>query len=449
MNLRTRGAGIAGLAALTVIALAGCASANASTTPVAGSMATLSPSDKVAITFESYNLSNAGIWSNTITTLLDEFQKEHPNITVKAQPSDSSSTAGSVQKEILAGGAPDVAQITFGELDFAATTLGAQNLTSVVGKTALDDEFGGKYPYNPRAKVLADWKGATYGLPYVFSTPVLWINKAMFTQAGLDPATVDLSTWDAVEAAGKKISAATGKPSVSVTCTVTGGNWCMQSLFRSNGAQVLSDDRKKIGFGSAEAVSTVKTFRDMFEAGVLANQDGTTQYESFAKGQTAIHVNTSALQGAFMAGAKAGNWTLDARPLPSFGSKAVVPTNSGSFLAMFSKDPKKQAAAWELMQWMTSSHAYESISTKIGYLPLRSSMTQKGGPLYDWVEQNPLVKPNLKQLDALQPWVSYPGNSYVQIDQVLATAIENSVYYGKDPSATMKDAAQRAQGMIK
>ncbi|MFB7249437.1 extracellular solute-binding protein [Microbacterium sp. NPDC056234] len=447
MNNRSRRMGLVALAALTATALAGCAGSAASTAST-GSMATLTDDDQVTITFESYNLSNAGIWSDTITTLIDEFMAEHPNITVKAQPSSSVSTAGSVQQQVLAGGAPDVAQLTFNELDFAATTLGAQNLTAVVGQDALDDEFGGEYPYHERARTLADWDGSTYGIPYVFSTPVLWINEDLFTQAGLDPESADLSTWDAVQAVGETITAATGEPSVSVTCTVTGGNWCMQGLFLSGGAQVLSDDRTTIEFGSDAAVDTVQTFRDMFDAGVLANQDSTSMYEAFAQGKTAIHVNTSALQAAFIGGAESGDWTLDARTLPSFDDQPVVPTNSGSFLAMFSSDPKKQAAAWELIQWMTSPHAYETISTEIGYLPLRNTMTQEGGPLYEWVEANPLVTPNLEQLDALEPWVSYPGDSYAQVDTVLATAIEDSIFYGADSESSMQDAAERAQGLI-
>lgn len=447
MNNPSRRAALAGLAGLTVAVLAGCANSAASTAST-GSMASLTEDDQVTITFESYNLSNAGIWSDTITTLIDEFMAEHPNITVNAQPSSSASTAGSVQQQMLAGGAPDVAQLTFNELDFAATTLGAQSLETVVGQDALDEQFGGEYPYHERAQTLADWDGVTYGIPYVFSTPVLWINEDLFAQAGLDAESVDLSTWDAVEAAGETITAATGEPSVSVTCTVAGGSWCMQGLFLSDGAQVLSDDRTTIEFGSDAAVDTVQTFRDMFDAGVLANQDSTSMYEAFAQGKTAIHVNTSALQAAFMGGAESGDWTLDARTLPAFDDHDVVPTNSGSFLAMFSTDAKKQAAAWELIQWMTSPHAYETISTEIGYLPLRNTMTEEGGPLYEWVEANPLVKPNLEQLDALEPWVSYPGDSYAQVDTVLATAIEESIFYGADIETTMQDAAERAQGLI-
>ncbi len=448
MNTRTRRAGLASLAVLGV-ALSGCASAAATNADAAGILTELPADEKVEIVFESYNLSNAGIWSDTINTLLDEFMAEHPNITVVGQPSDSSTgTAASVQQQLLAGDPPDIAQLTFNELDFAATTLGSQNLTALVGDEGLEEQFGGEHPYHERAQVLADWDGATYGLPYVFSTPVLWINEAQFEAAGLDPTTVDLSTWDAVAAAAERITASSGAPSLSVTCLVTGGSWCMQGLFASNGAEVLSEDRSTIGFGSDAAIDTVETFRGMFDDGILTNEASVAQYEAFAQGKTAIHVNTSALQGAFLQGSQSGGWTLSARTLPSFGDEAVVPTNSGSFLALFATDPAKQAASWELMQWMTSDRAYELISTEIGYLPLRDSLTEEGGSLYDWVEQNPLVKPNLEQLDALEPWVSYPGDSYAQVDQVLATAIEESIYYGGDAEKAMTEAAERAEGLI-
>ncbi|MFP1603073.1 extracellular solute-binding protein [Microbacterium sp. 2216-1] len=448
MKLRARRAGLAATAILGVAALAGCSSATGSAADASGTLVELSDDQQVEIVFESYNLANVGTWSDAINQLLDEFMVEHPNISVVGQPSSSAGTAASVQQQLLAGAAPDIAQLTFNELDFAATTLGAQNLTALVGQEGLDAQFGGEYPYHERAAVLADWDDAAYGLPYVFSTPVLWTNAEAFATAGLDAETVDLSTWEAVSEAAATITAATDAPSLSISCVITGGSWCMQGLFRSNGADVLSADRASIEFGSDAAIETVQTFTDMFESGILTNEDSTSQYEAFAQGKTAIHVNTSALQGAFMMGAEAGGWQLGARTLPAFDDQAVVPTNSGSFLAMFATDPAKQAAAWELMQWMTSERAYEIISTQIGYLPLRSSMTEEGGPLHEWVAQNPLVKPNLEQLDALEPWVSYPGDSYAQVDQVLATAIEESIYYGADPTATMREAADRAQGLI-
>lgn len=438
-------------AAVALSTLTACSTGSSGTGSSAGRIPELAPDQQVSIVFESYNLLQAGTWTDTINGLVADFHAAHPNITVKAQPTQGTSTAGqntvgSVQTQLLAGSAPDVAQLTFDGLDFAVNKLGAESLDKLVGKDAVAEHFAQGYPFHPKAATLGDWKGATYGVPYVFSTPVLFYNANMLADAGLGD-NPDLSTWDKVRAAAQAVTARTGKPSLSVGCT-SGGNWCMQGMMRSNGGRVLSEDRTTVQFGEEPAVGTVATLREFYDAGLLANLDTSGQTEAFSRGTTAIQLHTSALQGAFMTAAKNGNWTLKDAPMPAFANKPVIPTNSGSALFTFAKDPAKQRASWEFMKFMTSPHAYEMITTKIGYLPLRPSMTQGSGPLAAWAAQNPLVKPNLEQLDRLEPWVSFPGDRYTQIETILSKAVDDSVFYGKDPRATMSDAQRRAQDLL-
>ncbi|OAH62004.1 ABC transporter substrate-binding protein [Dietzia cinnamea] len=440
------------ITAMSSLVLSGCVTAG-SNTPAAhsegGQLVELSEDDQVEIVFESYNLSGQGMWGDTIAGLIDSFEQEHPNITVVGQGVDSGNATSSVQQQVLAGDPPDIGQMVFNSMAFSAESLGGANLSELVGQEKLDEHFGGKYPFHPRAKVLADIDGATYGLPYVFSTPILWINEDLIEEAGMDPETIDTSTWESVADIADQVTEHTGRPSLSNACVLTTGSWCMQSMFLSNGAQVLSDDRSTIEFGSDAAVDTVDVFKTMYEDGILSNEDEMSQYDTFARGDTyAFQVTSSALQSSFMQGAEGNDWTLDTRVLPQFGEQPAVPTNSGSALVMFSQDPKKQAAAWEFMKWMTSPEAYEQITTGIGYLPLRSSMTEEGGPLHDFVEANPLVKPNLEQLDELSPWVSYPGDQFAQIDELLGTAIEDSVFQGADPAQRLPETAERSQQLL-
>lgn len=441
---------VVALAGSAALVISGCATAGAAPgSAPSGALPELTADDHVEIVFESYNLSGQGIWGDTIQGLIEQFNAEHPNIVVTGQGIDSASTAASIQQQVLAGDPPDIGQMTFDTMSFSAESLNAANLTEVVGQDKLDEHFGGEYPYHERARVLADIDGATYGLPYVFSTPVFWFNRTLLEEAGIDPDSMDISTWDAVAELAAQVTEHTGKPSVSNTCVLTGGNWCMQSMFLSGGARVLSEDRSSIEFGSDEAVETVDTFARMYEDGLLENTDTNASYESFARGDAiAFHVNTSALQATYMQGAEANGWELDAAVLPQFGEREAVPTNSGSALVMYAQDPQKQAAAWEFMTFMTSPEAYEAITTGIGYLPLRSTMTEGDGPLAEWVQANPLVQPNLEQLDRLSPWVSYPGDQYAEIDRLLAVAIEDSVFNGKDAATELPATAERAQALI-
>ena len=104
-----------------------------------------------------------------------------------------------------------------------------------------------------------------------------------------------------------------------------------------------------------------------------------------------------------------------AAPMPSFGDKPTRPTNSGSALVVLTHDPVKQRAAWELMKFLTSKHGYTIITSKIGYLPLRTdivddpnnprSLQLDDGTARAAVEQiltlvrNPRLTPSSEQLE--------------------------------------------------
>lgn len=456
-SMRTRHRATAAIGAATaLLLLAGCSGLGSTATTQSSSsvhnaqIPALNPNEKVTISFESYNLSQA-TWAGTINNLITEFEKEHPNITVKGQApaatgSGNSSYIASVQAEMLAGNPPDVAQLTFDGLDYIANHMGVSPIEKLVGTQAVDDALGGQYPMNKNAAHLASLNGITYGIPFVFSTPVLWYNSTALEKAGItDP---DFSTWDSLERVAQQLKAKTGKPPLTISCTVTGGDWCMQGIIKSDGGSIVSSDRKTLEFGDTGSVTAVEEMRKLYDEGLLENLDATSQYTAFAKGESLIQLQTSALQSTFQAGAQAGGWQLKSAMMPAFQGHQLAPTNSGSALFIISKDPAKQAAAWEFIKFMTSPTAYEQISTKIGYLPLRDTMTEGNGPLAQWRKQNPLVEPNLKQLDMLQPWDAYPGTNYAQISTIFMQAVENSIFNGKDPQQTMQAAQSQAQALV-
>lgn len=452
MHKKSRLAGAA-IATSVLIAITGCATSDAASTDSVA--AKFDPSKEVEIVFESYNIGQAGVWEETITALIDEFEAEHPNVTVKTQPpaadisGGNALTVASVQQQLLAGNPPDVAQLTFDTLDFVANELHPVGVEATFGKEAVQEHiYGGEYPMHERAGDLANWEGKTIGIPYVFSTPLLWFNATAFEEAGIDPDTVDLSTWDAVKEVGLELADATGKPPVTISCLGKTGNWCMQGIIRSNGGRVISEDRSKIEFGSEGTVGAVEAMQGLYESGVVENLDSDGQFEAFSRGESIIQLQTSVMQSSYMAAAEEGGWELRAAPMPGFEGHKAVPTNSGSALFIFSQDEAKQAAAWEFIKHMTSPRAYELITSGIGYVPIRTGIVEEGGPLAEWASKNPLLEPNIEQLDSLEPWLSYPGNSYVQIDDILWTAIEKSVFYGADVDSTMTQAQKRAQELI-
>ncbi|MGB2720703.1 MAG: ABC transporter substrate-binding protein [Rhodococcus sp. (in: high G+C Gram-positive bacteria)] len=455
MKRTMTGSGALVVSALLLTACGGLGSTTASTS-AAGSapIPELAPDQPVSIVFESYNYGLAGAWTDTFDALIAEFEEQHPNITVTAQkpqgnsPNPATDTVSSIQSQMVAGAAPDVAQLGFSDLDFTINQLGAKSLDDLVGKDEVQRNFdGARHPYAATARVLADWDGETYGVPFVFSTPVFYYNATLFEQAGLDPADPP-TTWDEVASAASAIASKTGKGGVYLDClTKSAKDWCFQSLVRSNGGRVLSPDRSTLEFDGEPAVEATTMARNLVDAGATPTLSQQQGYEAFARGDMGMILETSAIQGTFIKGAQ-GKWDLRATTMPSFGSKPVVPTNSGASLFTFASDPAKQRASWELIEFLTSEESYTAISKGIGYLPLRTGLVDDPDGLKDWAESSPLIGPNLTQLESMEPWISMPGNDYLQIRDGMMDAVESIVYQGADPAATLTAAREQATTLL-
>jgi multiple sugar transport system substrate-binding protein len=438
------------LSLLTSACGIGTGSSASSATGSSAPIPELSDGQQVSIVFESYNLATAGASADTIKGLIADFEKAHPNIHVTGQPPQASAPtdyAGSVQAQEVIGKTPDVAQLTYADLDFAVNGLKAKSLDSLIGKPAVQAQFGGAHPYAPTATKLGDYKGETYGIPYVFSTPVLFINASLFRQAGLDPAKPP-TTWAEVKQDALAISKI-GKQGVFVDClSPSATDWCWQSLVKSNGGKMVADDGKMLSFADSGAVGAAKMVQDLAQSGAMPNLSQKQSLDAMSRGNLGMLLESSAVQGTLQGASAAGGWELGTGEEPSFGTGPAMPTNSGSALFVFSDDPAKQRAAWELIQFMTSDHAYTQISSRIGYLPLRTSLVDDPATLKPWADAHPLIKPNLAQLSRLQPWTAFPGDSYTKIVSLMMDAVQTIVFQGKDPASTLADAQKRAQDLV-
>ncbi|MFW0783455.1 ABC transporter substrate-binding protein [Gordonia sp. CPCC 206044] len=438
--------------------IAGCANIpTASSDSAAGTqmIPSLAPDQQVSIRWESYNLSSAGIFGDTTKKLVADFERAHPNIHVEAVPPQGgvAEVAQSVQRQVIAGDPPDVGQLTFADLRYAAQDLGAQPLDDLVGKSEVQDLLtGGPHPYAPRAAVLGDVNGKTYGIPYVFSTPMLFINSDLFRKAGLDP-TKTPKTWDEVATAAAAIGrlpGTTGGAYLSCLDATSGGDWCLTGIVRSAGGRLLSEDAASVPWTDPRTVSAFAEMQKIAHAGpnALANVSGSDAQDAFLRGDLGMLLTSAALQNSILTSSE-GKWQAAAAPMPGFGNAPAVPTNSGSALFILAKDPAKQRAAWELIKFLTSPESETTITENIGYVPLRASLIDDPEYLKSFADAHPgFVRPNVAQLDRLEPWVSFPGPNYQQIRTLLNKAADAIVYRNADPEHTLSTAQSGAQALM-
>ncbi|WP_342358736.1 ABC transporter substrate-binding protein [Terrarubrum flagellatum] len=423
-----RRAFLAGLAALPAGALSESASAQ---TPV-------------EINFYNYNLATAGLGAEATKKLIQEFMDANPNVRVKGVGVGAADITARVQADVAARRPVDLIQLIFNDMDFAVRSLGAKALEDIIPGEELRAHFEG---FAPNGLKLGMLNGKTYGLAYTFSTPVLFYNADLFKRAGLDPERPP-QNWADVKQTALTIREKTGKNGFSAgVFGPSAGDWLFQGVIRSNGGEVISRDRKTLKFGEPEAIEAVAMLRDLFTSGAMPNLDINGAMESMASGNLGMYLQTSAVQGFLINGAK-DKFELRASTMPTFGEKPVRPNNSGSALVILASDRAKQRAAWELMKFLTSKRGYTVITSEIGYLPLRTDIVDDPRYLGDWVKAHPLVQPNLKQLAVLEPWDSMPGSNYRQIVKTMMDAAEMSVFGGVDVGATLKTAQATAQRLM-
>ena len=399
----------------------------------------------VTIRFANYNLGTAGLGRDATLEMLDTFAKANPLIKVEGVALPSAEVMSRVQADVVAGQPPDVAQLVFFDLDYAVANFGVRALEDMVPAAELKAHFDGIFP---NGLELGRLNGKTYGLAYVFSTPVLFYNADLFKAAGLDPDQPP-KTWAEVKTDAVAIQQKTGKTGfISGIYGPTAGDWLFQGVVRSNGGAVISPDRKTMSFASPEGIEAVKVLRDIHDAGAMPEMlDINAQMEAMASGNAGMYLQTSAIQAFLIKGAT-GKFDLRASTMPAFGDKPVRPNNSGSALVIVANDPVKQRAAWELEKFLTSKHGYTIITSQIGYLPLRTDIVDDPAYLGDWVKAHPLVQPNLKQLAVLEPWDPMPGPNYRQIAKLMMDAAESATFSNVDVAETLKTAQDQAQALF-
>jgi len=174
----------------------------------------------------------------------------------------------------------------------------------------------------------------------------------------------------------------------------------------------------------------------------MVNFTSAQAVQEFTQGHLAMVINSSAIQSALLA--EGSIKVMDAR-LPSFGSQPSVPTNSGSALSILSKDPVKQQASWELIPYLTSSAAYQAITTQIGYAPLRTSLASDLGT---GSAATVLTKTNIEQLSRLVAWQDYAGPNIGQVEKTLEDAVSAVAFQDQPAASALSGAQQQATSLL-
>lgn len=203
--------------------------------------------------------------------MVDKFNEEHDDIEVTleayGQDFDTKISAG-----MGSGDTPDVMYMW----NYPAYHEGLEPLDSYIEKEGAeykDNFYDALWPYN-------SIDGSTYGIPVGFTTHVLFYNKDLFAEAGVEEPTADW-TWDDLQAAAKTITDKTD--ATGFAFSMKPDPYDYEMFLWSNGAAYCDEEGKLDGnLNSDKSKEVFEMFQEMEKDGyaVATEKSGTDEFRA-------------------------------------------------------------------------------------------------------------------------------------------------------------------------
>jgi multiple sugar transport system substrate-binding protein len=203
--------------------------------------------------------------------------------------------------------------------------------------------------------------GKEYVLPFVLDLSMLFWNKDLFKEAGLDPETAPATLADFAKDA--KAIQALNKKGVYGTATGLNCGGCLvftwfPSIWASGG-DVLSSDGAASTLASEQATKVYDTWRDLWKSGAVLpsskDEAGPTWTAGFTEGKVGLMFYPATLLSST---------SFDAGVAGIPGADGGASTFVGGDGIGISKDSKKAAQAWNFLNWMMSKDAQVGVLAK-------------------------------------------------------------------------------------
>lgn len=284
--------------------------------------------------------------------------------------------------------------------------------------------------------------GKLYGLPYLRSTPILYLNTTLLEQAGLDAA--GPKTWDELASYCETIKSKTGKYGLTMYSYI----WTYEAFLMQSGTTVLSEDELSSNLGSQEARDAVKFFQDLKNRDlirIVAGADSDKINVDIMNQNAAMWFNSTANLTNNLKIAEENKFELATCFMPS-KSQYGCPTGGANLIMSSKGTPDQKSAAWEFVNWMTSTEQTIYASTYTGYMPSRLSAVESDA-MKSLYESRPQFK---VAVDQLQYASKRPMNpNYAEVQKAIVSALDAAWVNGQDVDALFDELVVQADSLLK
>ncbi|MBN1297578.1 ABC transporter substrate-binding protein [bacterium] len=286
-------------------------------------------------------------------------------------------TYDTLQKKILAsvvaGRSPDISQ------NFEALTL----KLSRAGKLVCLDELIAQEPdpaafRNDILPVMLEnntFDGKLWSFPFNKSVPVLYYNREMFRQAGLDPDRPPATVAELVEYARKmtRDTNGDGRPDIVGYSMTIRNEWNWSCLFRSFGGLMFDSETRAVALNSTAGYQATAVYVDMIRNGSAKFAEGYDHQNDWLAEKVGMF-EASIVTRKYLEGKIKFDYGI--APIPQGDVRKAVILSGTNINIFNSGGPEKIAGAWDFIKWFTQTDIGARWSLESTYMPVRRSSLQ-------------------------------------------------------------------------
>ena len=385
-----------------------------------------------------------------ITKLVDglaaDFEKENPGI--KLKPIYTGTYQDSITKVLTAvkGGEPPVTSILLATDMYSLIDEDAIVPFDDLIKTA-DDQAWLKSFY-PAFMENSQTGGKTWGIPFQRSTIVLYYNKELFKDAGLDPNRPPQNWKEQVEYAQKLTKRdASGKVTQwGIQIPSTGfPYWLFQALAIQAGANLMNPAGTQTYYDKPEVIEALTYWVDLVKKYKVHPEGivdwGTTPKDFFEKKVAMVWTTTGNLTN-MRTNAK---FDFGVAMLPA-GKQRGSPTGGGNFYVYKKATPAQREAAFKFIKWITAPQRAAQWGIDTGYVAVRADAWETPA-MKQYVAGFPPAAVARDQLPFAKAELSTHDNQ--RVTKALNDGLQAALTGAKTPEQAMKDSQREAERLLR
>ena len=341
-------------------------------------------SEQIQVTFWH---SMGGPLGNALATLIQDYNDSQSEVFIEGvSVGNYTALTQKLTASIQAGNQPDIAQLyESSTVDYVKAGVLVPVEKFIKQDAELQKELETDF-YSVFMKSNI-YKGQMWTFPFNKSVRVLYYNKDMFLKYGYDPYQVP-TTWEEFIDYAKVISAVKDENGDPVTYVTNLNSSATQfvNLVLQAGGNILEDGKPLFnGIEGVEALEYLRTL--VVEMNVAYLAKGYEGQNDFLAEKVAMYEGSS-VSMAFMASNKKLKFNVGIAPIPH--NRTVKNVISGTNIAIFSSNEKKEEASWKFIKWLTEKEQTAKWSYLTYYMPLRKSALEVS-PLKDRLEENEML----------------------------------------------------------